>query len=179
MLKNIEIKSESGQIRIFWEWDNEEVSGIDIRYKKRGFGEGDGTEFAKGGVIRHPGERTGNACRRLVDECGLYTFTFIPIIRNRGQEEEKVVVENVVLGNPINIYWRLESKKEGTVIAFPENQFTIGPGIVKLLYGKYEYVFQYEISSASRLLFPQGVKTEKLLLQAAEPYDRIYRFVRR
>ncbi len=177
MLKDISVRSEDGQIKVFWEWENEEIVRVDIKYKCSEIQTGDGTEFIKGGVSKHPGEQTSNALRKLSNEFGLYTFTFIPKMKN-GADGEKIVIADVALGNPLKIRWRIGDQKEGAVVTFSGNQFTIKPGIVTLVYSKYQYVLQYEVSADTKLLFPMKLSGGKFFLRAAEPYDRLYQFVK-
>ncbi len=180
MLENIRIKSEDGKIKVLWEWSEDEVTSVDIRYKKSEIESGDGTEFMQGGVSRHPGVKTGNAERRLMGEFGLYTFTFVMHFKNNPQDE-KMSIPNVALGKPFKIYWRIENTKNGMMLSFlseQANQATLKAGSISMLYEQYRYIFRQEISDTAKLVFPGDIRAEAVTLRAVEPYDQIYQLIR-
>lgn len=178
MLRNISITCENGAIKIFWEWNHDEVDGVHIAYKKREIEEGDGTDFFNDIIMRQPPRSSGNAERPIINECGLYTFTFLPRLKS-GKTGEKIVLKDIMLGNRIDVFWRAEKQKDGTAILFPDMKLRIPCGITYIQGKDYQFPLEYEIHENTKLIFPRETDIGQISIQFIEPYNKVYRAMKR
>lgn len=174
MLNNINIRCEDGQIRLTWKWESELPQRMDIYYKKQGSPDGEGTPFISGGINKIPYMENGQAARKLGGEKGIYIFTFLPKDSD-GNILERIVVEQVMLGTPVEVLWQRETGRDGEAIVFHIPEETLPENIVLLKLGNSKYEISTPLENGGRLLFPQGFPENELSLYIKKPYDRVYR----
>ena len=172
MIKDITVCCEQGQIKVSWKWDSEEIEKVRITYKKKDSSDGDGIGF--GEVSRIPHMEIGSQTRALRGEQGLYTFTFLPGRRD-GSWGERVVADDVLLGERFDITWKRTETREGTVINFPAMGVSLPEGILMVEREGVKCRRWEEITSGTRLMFPGGIPSDKLMLYIKAPFDKIYR----
>ena len=178
MLKNISITCREGKIKVYWEWDHEFAESVSIFYKKSSIPNGDGTSFLSSIVMRRPHQMSGAAERQLVDERGLYTFTFLPRGKD-GYYEDKIVLREVMLGTPVTVYWEIQRQREGDAIVFPGLSERLPVGSACLRGKGFCFPLDYEIDSNTKLMFQNGVDSNGLRFAFREPFDKVYRAERK
>ena len=172
MIKDITVCCEQGQIKISWKWVSEEIEKVRITYKKKDSSDGDGIGF--GEVSRIPHMEMGSQARALRGEQGLYTFTFLPGKRD-GSWGDRVVVDDVLLGERFDITWKRTETREVTVIIFPAMGVVLPEGILMVERDGIKCGIWEEVTSSTRLMFPGGMLSDKFALYIKAPFDKIYR----
>lgn len=173
MLKKISITCEEGKIKIYWEWNDQSVESVAIFYKKSNILNGDGTSFLSSIIMRYPHRMSGSAERQLVDERGLYTFTFLPKGQNGGYGD-KIVLPNIMLGKPMTVYWKIQERREGDTIVFPQLSERLPAGSACLLGEGFCFPLDYEIDESTKLVFGNGIADRHLEIAFREPYNKVY-----
>lgn len=173
MLNDVKVRCENGWIRITWEWAGQDTEGVRIYYKKKEAEKGDGSLFVQEEILPLPHERSGKAERKLWNEWGLYTFTIVPEMTD-GTIAEKVVVQDIMLGEPVRVTWEITAQDGHPCVVFAGFTGKIPPGVVCLKDSGYVYQMDYEISRDTVLLFPKNTDMRKLSIFAKEPYNKAY-----
>lgn len=173
MIKDIAVHCEHGQIKIIWKWGDEDVEKVGITYKKKESSHGDGIPFTAGGIVKFPHMEMGSVTKPLCGEQGLYTFTFLPC-RKDGSFGERVIVDDVILGNRIDIIWNIYGTKAGAVIGFQVSEGCLPAGLLTVERGMVKCEIWEEINSYTRLLFPGGILQDKPVFCIKKPFDKVY-----
>ncbi|MDE6434856.1 MAG: hypothetical protein K2L07_11595 [Lachnospiraceae bacterium] len=177
MFEDVKVICENGNIKLVWKWDDNDLIGADIYYKKSTDKRDRGALFDMRGstIPRKPGNIYGSVERPMGGEWGLYTFTFVGIGRSKVKPE--VEVPNVMLGKKLDVFWRLEIQKEGVVIVFPNCSKTIPEGVIRVEYDGCYMDLKYPVSSNTKLMLLKKNNTSEYKLQVKEPYDRAYNLI--
>lgn len=177
MFEDVKAGCEGGRIRLTWEWGDESLTGTDIYYRRKESGDGRGTLFtSERQVFRVQGSSHGVAEKALTDERGLYTFTFVGISRSGVCPD--VRVENIMLGQPVQISWRMRSARDGLFIEFQGCERELPPGILYVEYRGCRMPLNYPVNDSTKLLVPEHVDGSPYRLCVHEPFDRAYRIRR-
>lgn len=170
MIGQVEITYENRIIRIKWEWNDSDAESVDIRYGKK-----EAVQMAEfqSGILRNTQDKFGYAEKKTAGERGLYTFLLI-VYGNAGKIEE-IKVENIALGEPIQVLWKIERGKDGCKITFPKCDAVIPAHVLLARYGKIEMEIGYEVSREAELLIWEKLETEPFQLCVKEPYDKVIR----
>lgn len=178
MIRDLRVLCENGMIRLVWEWeDADETESVRICYKKSGVKDGIGSPFVKEDILPVPHNKIGKAERPVTNECGLYTFAFVPKLLD-GSVGEPQWIEHVMLGEPVTVSWRFVRQRDQTVIAFDDFPGKIPAGVVCVAGDGFEYQLDYEVDETTMLLFPMGTGEQSVRMRAREPYDKVYHFCR-
>lgn len=174
-MRDIQITSNNGKIKIRWWWSSEDIKHVSIFYKKKEDDDEWGTKLSKHKIYRISAKETGEEEKELALERGLYTFTFLI---NEGEEgNRKVICDNIMLGEPFRVELEWQSHKAGILIHFrlPEGELPEGA----LLYEVegYKHLLPYPVRSGTSLLIPNVFYREKVRLRVIEPYDKVYMLV--
>lgn len=179
MLKNIRVWCEDGQIKVTWVWDAAEAQRVDIYYKKQDIpGEG-GTPFQSGSIYKIPHRENGSASRKLGVENGVYRFAFHVISADNGLMDE-ILVENIMLGMPLEIVWMWECVRGRQCISFriPDGKAMqireIPAGVLHICMENYSYEVSAVLGDGVKLMFPKAILAEEVNLCIKEPYDKVY-----
>lgn len=179
MIDNIQVKCDNGQINIQWEWLDESSEKVRIYYKKKNSGSGNGSPFIQNDIVHKPHVKAGEAKKELGSERGIYTFTLIPQKPN-GEDGEKVVVDDVLLGKAFSVGWKFTMTKDEMKITFPTLETVIPQGILLVKVGNdYSYRLDYEITQDTVLLFPYGIDSQSISLCSVKPYHQLYKFIKK
>lgn len=177
MVRDLISLCENGLIRISWEWTDRNVDGIQIFYKRKETVKEDGILFTEEEIVPVPGNRRGKAERDFAGEQGLYTFIIIPKLGN-SSDKKKIFIEDVMLGEPVEIMWGFFREKGNLLIRFKYFPGKIPTGIVYMEDDERSYQLDYELDKDSVLLFPAEVDKNKIRLKVKTPYNKVYHFYR-
>ena len=175
MIKNVDISCESGRIKIDWEWNNRNIESMRIYYKKKEIMTGDGSLFLTEEVLPLPAHKMGKAERLLAGESGIYTFTFAVRMKD-DIREKKVVIDDIMLGMPVNIPWKVFMVKGKQVISFKEFRGKVEAKIVWIKIADLEYRLDYEVTAKTELMFSNQTDMDKLEIFTKTPYNKVYHF---
>lgn len=175
MLNNINIWCEDGKIKITWNWKGSVAERVDIFYKKmQGSPQGEGTAFNTEGINRVPHIEVGHAERRLGEERGLYSFTFL-VRDGDGNPVDRLMQEGIMLGTVVEVFWHQERNRKGDIITFRFSEKDLPEGILRLKIQGACYVVHASLSDGAKLLFPQGLPENDWSMELIEPYNKVYR----
>lgn len=178
MIKDVEIHQEQDRIKVVWKWNGEEAEKVRILYKKKDSLGGDGTDFIQDEIGRIPHIEIGTVERALCGEQGLYTFTFLPYGK-AGSPGEKVTADDIMLGKRLEITWNARGVRGGTLICFRVFGSSLPAGLLTVKRENVKCVIWEEVTSETRLLFPDSVLPGDYELSIKPPYDKVYRLYQR
>ncbi len=180
MLEEVEFKQEKDMFCISWIW-SEDMESMEIKFKRSGSVQGEGTFFSKDSILRLPSIRTGSVKRRITSEWGLYDFSFTAVLHN-GDKEQAGQYEEIMIGEKRRVCWKIEKKRGNAILLFPGNEFTVPAGVVCMAYrkpdGLYQLVLDKEVNDRTRLEFPDTNLLDCFEIFAKPPYDKAYVFQR-
>ena len=178
MFKNVHAECVMNRIRLSWEWDNPELTGVTIYYKKKEASTVPGTMFIDAGnIARIPGSAFGTVERIYKGESGLYTFTFVGVEGDRVLPG--IIIEDVMLGPTVPVTWKLEACRDGYAISFPECGKEVPADILRIEYQGYGKTLNYPINIRTKLYIPCNIPDiEQYRIYVKEPYDKVYKLKR-
>lgn len=171
-MRDIQIMSKNGKIKVRWRWDSEDIQHVSIFYKKKEDTYNSGIKLNKHKVYRVPNKEIGEEEKELTLERGLYTFTFFI---NEGEEgSREIVCDDIMLGEPFQVSMEWQGHKAGTIVSFrlPESELPAGT----LLYEAegYQHLLPYPVRTGCRLLVPNVFDRKRIRFRIVEPYHKAY-----
>ncbi len=140
-MRDIQIMSKNGRIKIRWWWDNEDEKNVSVFYKKKGEADLPGIKLNKHKVYRIPNKDIGEEEKELTLERGLYTFTFFI---NEGEEgSREIVCDDIMLGEPFQAEMEWQSHKAGMIVSFRLMESELPAGTLLYEADGYKHLLPY------------------------------------
>ena len=171
-LKDIQIMSKNGKIKVRWQWDSQDIQHVSIFYKKKGDIHNPGIKLNKHKIYKIPNKDIGEEEKELTLERGLYTFIFFI---NEGEEGSREIVrDDIMLGEPFRVDMEWQGHKAGTVVSFRLSESELPADTLRYEAEGYKHLLPYPVRTGCRLLVPNVFDREKIHFRIVEPYNKAY-----